>query len=200
MSQLKFSAGAIVLAAFMVAGSSQAAIIDVLVGDKDGFGFGCSNTGTCSNLNSPSIDNRSAGEASAVNGAQFTDIYSALFPGNGPNSVSTGDILLPFSGTLFTGAILSVAVGDLQSDVFGAFTANINGTAVSFNFPDGRFVTAIHTFTLDSTETAAANAAHQVDLHLDRNGSGDFVAFDWFELTGEGSAATPEPATMALMG
>ena len=67
-------------------------------------------------------------------------------------------------------------------------------------FADGRFVTAIHSFTLNAAELAAANLAGEVDLHLDRNGSGDFIAFDWFELVGTTSTAVPEPATLSILG
>ena len=137
---------------------------------------------------------------SATNGAQFTDVYSALFPPYGPNTATSGDILFAFTGTL-TDATISFAAGDFQSDVFGAFTASINGTSTPFSYPDGRFVTAIHSLTLTSAELDAANAAGVVDLHLDRGSSGDFVAFDWFELTGNTtSTAVPEPGSMALLG
>jgi hypothetical protein len=82
--------------------------------------------------------------------------------------------------------------------VFGALLANINGISVPFSFPDGRFVTAIHSFTLDAAELAAANLSGVVDLHIDRNSSGDFIAFDWFELVG--TTAVPEPASLVLLG
>jgi hypothetical protein len=176
--------------------------VDILVGDKDGFGFGlgtCPDSGTCASLGSPSIDNRSAAEAAATNGAQFTDVYSALLPGDGPNTVNSGDIIIPFSGTL-TDATLSFAAGDFQSDVFGALSATLNGISTPFSFADGRFVTEIHSITLTAAELAAANSAGFVDLNLDRNGSGDFIAFDYFELTGDTSSTSPvpEPSTLAL--
>ena len=182
------------LAALLVAGSAYAAAIDVLVGDKDGFGFSpaCPDTGTCPGLSSPPIDNRDAAEKAATNGAQITDEYSAVFPGNAPpDSTSTADVLLPFTGTLTSGT-LSFAGGDFQSDVFGPLSADINGTSVPFFFADGRFVTAIHSFTLNAAELAAANLAGEVDLHLDRSTSTDFIAFDWFELTGT-TAVVPVP-------
>jgi hypothetical protein len=174
----------------------------VLVGDKDGFGFSpaCPDTGTCPGLNNPVIDNRDAAEKAATNGAQITDEYSAVFPPgfSPPGSTSTADVLFPFTGTL-TSATLSFAAGDFQSDAFGALTANINGVSVPFSFADGRFVTAIHSFTLNAAELAAANLTGEVDLHLDRNGSGDFIAFDWFEVVGT-TAAVPEPASLIILG
>jgi hypothetical protein len=190
------------LAAFVCASSAHSAPIDVLVGDKDGFGFSpaCPDTGTCPGLNNPVIDNRDAAEKAATNGAQITDEYSAVFPPSfsPPGSTSTADVLFPFTGTL-TSATLSFAAGDFQSDVFGALTANINGVSVPFSFADGRFVTAIHSFTLSAAELAAANLTGEVDLHLDRNGSGDFIAFDWFEVVGT-TAAVPEPASLIILG
>src|SRR3974377_2239393 len=92
------------LAGFLVAGSAYAGAIDVLVGDKDGFGFSpaCPDTGTCPGLSSPVTDNRDAAEKAATNGAQITDEYSAVFPPSfsPPGSTLTADVLLPFTGTL----------------------------------------------------------------------------------------------------
>jgi hypothetical protein len=186
-----------IFATMLSAISTRGAIIDVLVGDKDGFGFAtpCPDTGSCPGLSNPSIDNRDAAEIAATNGAQITDVYSAIFPGAGPNTTTTANVLFPFSGALAS-ATLSFAGGDFQSDVFGALTASINGVSVPFFFADGRFVTAIHSFTLNTAELAAANAAGQVVLHLDRAGSGDFVAFDWFEVTGQ---TVPEPSSLLLV-
>jgi hypothetical protein len=176
--------------------------IDILVGDKDGFGFtpACPDTGTCPALSAPIIDNRSAAEMAATNGAQVTDSYSAINPGfSPPGQVGTVDVRFPFIGTLLS-ATLTFAGGDFQSNDFGALPANINGTAVSFSFADGRFVTALHSFTLNAAQIAAANAAGQVVLHLDRGSSGDFIAFDWFEVTGETATTTvPEPGSLFLL-
>lgn len=193
---------AFALTVALSAATAHAAAIDVLVGDKDGFGFAtpCPNTGACPGLSSPPIDNRSAAETAATNGAQITDVYSAIFPSFGPNTTSTAHVLLPFSGTLTAGT-LSFAAGDFQSDVFGALSANINGVSTPFTFGDGRFVTAIHSISLTASEIAGANIAQAVDLQLIRGASGDFVAFDWFELTGDTSpAAVPEPSTLFLVG
>lgn len=195
---------ALFLAALSLCKVASATAIDVLIGDKDGFGFGlgtCPDTGTCTNLSSPSIDNRSPSEAAATNGAQFTDVYSALFSGAGPNTVNSGDIIFSFTGTL-TDATLSFAAGDFQSDAFGALTANINGVSTPFFFADGRFVTAIHSIVLTPAELAAANSAGFVDLNLSRGSSGDYIAFDWFELTGDTGTTppVPEPSTLALFG
>jgi PEP-CTERM motif len=194
---------ALLLASLSICKVAAADSIDILVGDKDGFGYGlgvCPDVGTCNNLVNPSIDNRSAAEAAATNGAQFTDVYSALLPGEGPNTVDSGDVIFDFTGTL-TDATLSFAAGDFQSSTFGPFSATINGVSTPFSYDDGRFVTAIHSITLTAPELAAANAAGFVDLNLNRGSSGDFVAFDYFELTGDTTtSATPEPSTLTLFG
>src|SRR6516162_6396090 len=92
------------LGGFSLIGSSYAAPIDILVGDKDGFGFStpCPDVGTCPGLSSPVIDNRDAAEMAATNGAQITDEYSALLPPSfsPPDATSTADVLFPFTGTL----------------------------------------------------------------------------------------------------
>jgi hypothetical protein len=195
---------AVLASVLCVAASSSAfaGSIDVLVGDKNNFGFAdCTDSGTCPDLINPSIDNRTSAEMAATNGAQYTDVYSALLPSEGPNTTSVGDIIFNFTGTL-TSATLSIAAGDFQSDSFGAFSASINGFAVPFAFDDGRFVTDIHSITLTPAELAAANSAGMVDLNLNRDGSGDFVAFDWFELTGTtgNTSPVPEPFTLSLFG
>jgi hypothetical protein len=193
------SVATVLLAGFLCSGNIHAAAIDVLIGDKNGFGFSpaCSDTGTCTNLSVPSFDNRTAAEMAGTDGSQITDVYSAIFPGEGPNTTSVADVVFSFSGMLTSGT-LSFAGGDFQADVFGPLTAAINGTSVPFSFADGRFVTAIHSFTLTAPELAAANSAGEVILHLDRSSSGDFVSFDWFELTGSTSTA-PEPSSVFLL-
>ena len=107
--------------------------------------------------------------------------------------------LFGFTGTLLSGTI-TFAMGDAQCDVFGALTASVNGVATPFCFSDGRFVTALHSITLTPAELAAANLTHTVDLFLSRGGSGDFIGFDWFELTGQTTGVVPEPTTLALLG
>ena len=93
---------ALLATAFSLLASSAAlaGAVDVLVGDKDGFGVGCSDTGTCATVLTNTVtDERSAAEAAATNGAQYTDVYSAVFSLFGPNP-DIADIILPFSGTL----------------------------------------------------------------------------------------------------
>jgi len=98
-------------------------------------------------------------------------------------------------------------MGDFQSSTFGAINANINGINLPFAFDDGFLVTKVRAFALTPAELDAANLAGQVVLNLDRNGSGDFIAFDFFLLDGDLCAQkggclneVPEPATLLLFG
>jgi PEP-CTERM motif len=188
-----------------LAAIANAGPINIFVGDQDNFGSipGCTDNGTCTwpglGPSGSGYDGRSAAGAGASNGAQITDLYSAQFPGSGPNTLQSADVIFAFAGTL-TSATLTVAMGDFQCSVFGATLASINGAAVSFCFNDGFQVTATRSFVLTAAELAAANLAHQVVLHIDHNNNSDFIAFDWFELTGDAVSSVPEPSTLVLLG
>lgn len=104
----------------LTAGSGRAAPITILIGDNDGYGPGvnAADNGPAvwpvnPNSNPLGYDGRSAAEAAATNGAQFTDVYSSLFPGFGPNGVSTGNVVfaLPVGQTLTSGT-LTIDMGD----------------------------------------------------------------------------------------
>jgi hypothetical protein len=171
--------------------------VDIMVGDNDGYGFGVPDNGD--NVYYPGhtgYDGRSAAEAAATDGAQLTDSYSALFPGYGPDSSTTGSVFFNFSGAL-TAAVLTVDMGDFEAESYGPILADINGVSVDFGFEDGFRNTVVRDFVLTADMLAAANTAGQVILNLDHNDSGDFIAFDYFQLTG---TAVPEPASLALMG
>ena len=178
---------------------ANAAAIDVMVGDVDGFGFGCSNTaapGTCiwpgPGTSGSFYDGRSAAEAAATNGAQITDIYSALFPQFGPNNFTEADVLLPFAGTLLS-SIVHAASGDRQVAQGGPIGLTINGFTEQFATEQGFKGTGIDTYVLTAGELAAANAIGMVVLHYNHFFPGDLIAFDWFRLTGENSDIGPPP-------
>jgi hypothetical protein len=190
--------------ALALAAIANAGPIDILIGDVDNYGgiAGCSDSGSCiwtgGGPSGSGYDGRSAAEAAASNGAQITDVYSALFPGFGPNAGQSADVIFAFAGTL-TSATLTVAMGDFQCSTFGATLASINGTALGFCFNDGFQATTTRSFVLTAADLAAANLAHQVVLHIDHNNNADFIAFNWFELTGD-AIAVPEPSTLVLLG
>jgi hypothetical protein len=190
----------IFLVVLLMGTAAMAAPFDLLIGDKDGYGLGASDNGTAvwpgPGFSGENYDGRSASEKAATNGAQITDVYSALFPGRGPNTSSTASVLFPSVGTI-TSATLTVAMGDFQG---GPVSVNFNGIAQStWNFNDGYRVTKTRTFVLGASEIAAANAAGSFQLNLDNSGLSDFIAFDWFELSGD-STAVPEPASLLLFG
>ena len=57
------------------------------VGDVDGYGAGYPDQGLAGWV-APIYDGRSAAEAAATDGAQLTDSYSTLFPGNSPGGIN----------------------------------------------------------------------------------------------------------------
>jgi hypothetical protein len=185
------------------AASAKASPITVTVGDNDGYGLGIADNASVVwpgvGPSGTNYDGRSGAEAAATNGAQFTDAYSSILPGSGPNSTTVANFIFPFSGTLLSGT-LTADLGDFQASTFGQMSVFFNGVAQPglFNISDGFQNTAVHSFALSPTALANASAAGQLVVTVDRNGSGDFVAFDYLQLNGE--LTVPEPASMAIWG
>ena len=222
---LVFAAG-VALACLLGATPAHASSFSVLVGDKDGFGLGLTPGQQIPCLTSianpaspfcfaPIHDLRSAAEQLATNGAQLTDVYSALYSGvehDCPTGCSpngdTGAVIFPLSAPL-TSASITMFLGDFESTLFGAMSASINGIPISFAFDHGFRQTALVTIVLTPQMIAAANLAGQVTLFLDHRaffdpinpansfGSFDYIMFDYFELNAN---PVPEPGTMALLG
>ena len=201
--------------------AATAAPITVLVGDKDGLGLGLSAGEQIPCLTSnadpllpclaPIHDLRDAAEKLATNGAQITDSYSALYsgverdcPGGCTPNGETATIVFPFSGVIGPGAFIKTFIGDFQSSLLGAMSANINGVAIPFAYDDGHRNTSLQTILLTNAMIDAANAAGQVTLFLDHTlaqDSFDYIMFDFFELNADAvPPPVPEPGTMLLLG
>lgn len=189
---------------------ANAGVISITIGDNDGFGFGVPDNGTGVTWpgtgNSGSLyDGRSAAEAAASDGSQFTDSYAALRPAVGPSTTTVGDVIfdLPVGELLLSGN-LTVDMGDFQAAQFGAPSVFFNGVLQPdlFNFQDGFMNTVVRSFALDTTAIANANAAGRFVVTVDNNNSVDFYAFDYFQLDGETAAVgtVPEPASLAIFG
>lgn len=183
----------------LAASAASAAPIVITVGDDDGFGAGIANGATTEAFSTqPVVDNRSGAEALATDGAQLTDLYSAVYPDYGGNA-ALESVVFPFAGTLLS-ATLTVEMTDFQSDRFDPLVADINGIALPFFFADGRHVAVTRDFVLTGAQLAAANLAGSVIFTLDRDGATDFVGFDYFRLSGETAGArVPVPPALPLL-
>jgi hypothetical protein len=170
------------------------------VGDVDGYGAGYPDQGIAGWV-APIYDGRSAAEAAATNGAQFTDSYSTLFPGYSPAGIgSTGSVTINLPANMkMTNGTFVVAMGDFQATTFGAIKVDFNGNAQNWAFQDGYQVTKIRAFVLAPAEIAAANLAGKFVCNLDHATSGDFIAFDWFKLCAD-VVPTPIPGSLVLLG
>lgn len=171
------------------------------VGDVDGYGAGYPDQGLAGWI-APVYDGRSAAEAAATDGAQFTDSYSTLFPGNSPAGIgSTGSVIIPLpANTQITNGTFVVAMGDFQAaQATAPIAVNFNGIAQNWAFQDGYQVTTIRAFVLTPAEIAAVNLAGQFVCNLDHTGSNDYIAFDWFKLCAD-VVPTPIPGTLMLLG
>lgn len=186
-------------------GVAGAVPFSITIGDNDGYGFGVVDNGTAAWPGYVPYDGRSAAEAVATDGTQITDVYSAIFsqPGYGPNPYDISDVFFDTSAGTLNSAILEIDMGDFQASTFGQIDVYYNGVLQTnlFNFNDGFQNTVIRQFTLDAATIASINAVGEFDITLNRAGSNDFIAFDYFQLSGDiDLAPVPEPTTMLLLG
>jgi hypothetical protein len=188
----------LIAAALVIATPATASPITLLIGDKDWFGVpALDSTATpWSGFGEAGItDNRSPIEQSATNGAQLTDLYSALFftypapcnpaddAGCSPNK-DTATVAFPILGTLNSGSI-TIRMADFECTQWGAMTVDINGVNVPFCFDDvthldefgnatpGARLLGVQTrtFTLTAEMLAVANLIGSVNLNLDARGA-----------------------------
>ena len=211
----------------LCAGTAQATPFSFTIGDADWFGTALPMPGgpgpwpAAIWTTEATADRRSAGEATATDGAQLTDLYSAIFfaewcdgndllPGGGTNpdcspNGSEGTFVLPFNGTLES-ATITMLLGDFQCNEWFAITATINGVNQPFCYNHGYQMAGIETITLTPEMVAAANLAGQIRLRILNNGNSlDYIAFDYVTFAGEIDGGrigepVPEPATLALFG
>lgn len=207
----------------LTAGTAQATPFSFTIGDADWFGTGLSMPGGPGPWPAPifptdaATDRRSPGEASATDGAQLTDLYSAIFfadwcdsndllPGGGTNpdcspNGSEGAFVFSFNGTLESAAI-TMLLGDFQCDTWLAISATINGIDQPFCYSHGYQMAGLETITLTPEMIAAANLAGQIRLHISNLGNSlDYVAFDYVTFSGDITPnPVPEPASLALFG
>ncbi len=161
--------------AIFAAPAVQAATLNEMIGDDDGYGIGIPDGGDTTPFAVTGTDNRDASEAAATNGAQPTDVYSALYPNYGPNT------------------------SDVGSFIFSPL-ADINGVFLDLAFDDGYQNSVVRDFTLSAAQLAAVNADGFLSLNLDRDGSGDYIAFDYVQLTGDiDMNVVPVPASLPLL-
>lgn len=224
MARVPFST--IAVAAMLTLGGAQLATaspIDIMVGDNDGFGFGAANVADGADLQDiyePSdvggvlgltladVDRRSAAEKASTNGAQQTDLYSALVAYDNFALPESFDVIFPFAGTLTSG-IFTLDMGGFQATELGQLTVSFNGIVQSnlLNFQDGVYTTATRSFALGASALANASLAQQLVVTIARGGSQDGIAFDYFRLNGDvtpiddvDQPAVPEPATLLTLG
>ena len=202
--------------AFALLATPAHAQYSLMIGDNDGFGFGLPDNaslpcvlgiptscrwpgpGTSGSL----YDGRSAAEAAATNGAEITDVWSALWPQFGPNSFTVGHVLFPVSVPI-TAATLTVDFGDFQAaQAAGALLVDFNGVSQNWAFQDGFLRTQVRTFVLDPAMIASINALGGLQITLDHTTSSDLIAFDYFQLDATTlgvPSSVPEPASVALL-
>lgn len=208
----------LVLAAVVALGGplqATASPFDLMIGDNDGFGFGAAAVAdgmpllnnTEADIDLAAADRRSAAEKSGTDGAQQTDVYTAVdnYPGV-LSSPQTFNVIFPFVG-LLRAATWTADMGGFEADLYGQLSVAFNGVLLPglFDFNDGQFGTAARSFALDADELANANLAQQFVVTISRGSSVDAVAFDYFGLTGDltplpTQPPVPEPATMLTVG
>ena len=176
----------------MSATSAQAIVITI--GDNDGYGAGIIDNGATGAFAVVPTDFRSGAEAAASDGSQFTDVYSALFPGSGPNGSASGSFIFSLPGAITSGT-LTIDMADFQSTEFGAVAADINGVPFSLFFDDGFQNSVVRPFALSVAQILAINLAGFLSLNIDHTGSGDYIAFDYLSL----DATVPIPAALPLL-
>lgn len=195
----------ILLAAAIVAAAISPAHAGTwTIGDNDGYGMGIAD-----NANHPfdgfnaNYDGRSAAEAAATNGAQFTDTYSTTHGSYGPQAGSVATFTFTGLSNGWTQGSMWFDMADFQASTFGATVVTYNGIVQNWAFNDGFPTTKIRFFDLTADVLASINMTGELIIAIDRANSADFYGFDFVLLSdrqGSDGIDVPEPASMLLFG
>jgi hypothetical protein len=182
--------------------TTQASFIPVetiIVGDEDGFGVGIHQTADVGAFATPGTDNRSTAEALATNGAQFTDVFSALYPGLGPNRESVGSFIFPVN-TPIDGFEFLVHMAGFEASVFGPFTVDFNGFPLTWEVQAGPTASTVRAgFFSFEPLIASVNNSGSLIVTFSRGSSTDLVGFDYLQVRTFDFVLTPEPSTFVLI-
>ena len=194
----------VVASAFALSASSAFAQT-WMIGDNDGYGAGIPDNGDHSfNGFTAGYDGRSAAEAAATNGAQYTDTYSTTHPGYGPQPGTVATFSFTGLGNSWTEGSMWFDAADFQAGTFGAVKTTYNGIQQNWAFNDGFPHTAIHFFDFTQDIIDSINLLGSLTVVIDRNGSGDFYGFDFALLSDKKGRDTnigevPVPAALPLL-
>lgn len=171
-----------------------------IIGDNDGYGAGIPD-GADHNFNgfTANYDGRSAAEAAATDGAQYTDTYSTTHPGYGPQPGTVATFVFSGLGNGWTEGHMTFDMADFQATTFGAVIVQYNGFTQNWAFNDGFPHTVIRNFNLDANVVNSINTLGSLTITIDRNNSADFYGFDYAQLSDVRAPGVPEPASWALM-
>lgn len=189
----------VLFVAAFIAFAGQASAASWMIGDDDGYGIGIPD-GANHTFVGPIKDYRSAAEMAATDGAQFTDTYSTTHPGYSPQAGTVATFTFAGLGNTWSAGHLVIDAADFQADTFGHVITTFNGIVQDFGYNDGYPKTVIHEYDLDAAVLASINLTGQLNISINRNGSGDFYGFDYLKLNDFPiTSAVPEPETYAMM-
>lgn len=180
-----------------------------MIGDNDGYGAGIPDNadhpfdGFC-DPSCANVDNRSAAETAATDGAQYTDTYSTTHPGYAPQPGTVATFMFSGLGTGWTSGSMWFDMADFQASTFGSVITTYNGIVQGWGFNDGYPKTKIRYFDLAADVLASINTLGYLEVKINRNSSTDFYGFDFALLSDNFAVDTdinvPEPGTLALFG
>ncbi|MDH5571849.1 MAG: PEP-CTERM sorting domain-containing protein [Gammaproteobacteria bacterium] len=177
----------------LLAVSANAGAITIMVGDNDGYGYGIADGAdlpVTSNDCTWCFDNRTAGELTATDGAQYTDFEAYAYV-----SFDIAFDVLAYSG--INNVIFSMDVSGIQMDWWGASSLLLDGVNFSAGLPvdQGIYGSGVFAFELD----AAALADGMLNVSFTGGDGWDHIAFDYFALDFD-VASVPEPSVLGLLG